>query len=41
LGRKLKIWAERPIVAAGFKERERERERRGWIGPKRKREERV
>jgi hypothetical protein len=28
LGRKLKIWAERPVVATGFKEREREREER-------------
>jgi hypothetical protein len=35
----LKIWAERPAVAAVFKEKERER--RGWIRPKRKREERV
>jgi hypothetical protein len=33
LGRKLKIWVERPVVAAGFKEKERE-ERLDWAEKK-------
>jgi hypothetical protein len=37
LGQKLKIWAERPAVAAGFKEKERER---GEVGLGRKERER-
>jgi hypothetical protein len=37
LGRKLKIWVERPAVAAGFKEKERER---GEVGLGRKERER-